>query len=73
MTQFPTGPRMTQILAGVILGPAGTCVLYFCTGPLGLHLGSMLVVVGSMLAPFWHYVWPFARKSCHWMGWPQYE
>ena len=33
------------------------------------HLGSILEVVGSMLAPYKRYVGPFGRKSWHWMGW----
>ena len=34
-------------------------------GASGPHLGSILEVFGSMLAPFWRYVGPFGRKTLH--------
>ena len=48
----------------LILAPYG---LHF--GASGLHLGSILEIVGPMLVPSWRYLGAFGRKSLHWMGW----
>ena len=38
-------------------------------GTFGHHFASILEAFGSMIAPCWHYVGPFGRKSWHWTGW----